>query len=668
MARSKKSSTTRLRTNNLRTRSFEPLEDRRMLAGLVMSESTFKLSQFRDNLNDQMKDSTGTLQVTGYAFEITQRPDGNLEEFQQFSGSDGLARKANDPTNGDPSVEMTEVKRQEIASVSKTITAVGVLRLIQDQSINKLLKENGGEFTGDMLVAEINAQLDRSIGNLLPYDWVLGNGIESITIRELLTHTSGIIAKDSMGNTINYANTESGLNTLFQQASILNTDSTGAVIKQHAYLTTNYTALREIFCYLWDDVDNNILAGYEDGTVDFDAAEESLGAIDGGAALQSVLDDFASVNSVDELTHEQLTSGLFKYYLRTRVLEPSGIVVPDTKPADPDTETLLYFFPDSLAKGVAPGDLTLTLGGRGWNLSAHDLQQFISNVRYNNSILIEPTRQIMDEGYLGWDADPALDDPSKANGDFGEYLTHAGNNFAPSSTALIQGTGGTRANTVIMQFPNDVQGAFVINSQEGPDFGKALTTSTATQNEYAAMINAYDNAWTELVYEGDNSPDDFTIQTVSSGGHDFVKIETPTDTFVRRAETLEKLTIRGLGGNDTFNVLSLPDGVQLILEGGEGDDEFRIDSVENGTLVTLNGDAGNDTFIASKAPRFLETVNEITFNGGADVDTVVLNDQINNNPFDHAHNYFIGTDQLHRQAVHRAQFTMSIFISAVLKN
>jgi len=594
------------RSDKPKLHQIEMLEDRRLMAGLVMNESMFELAQFRDNIHEQMFSSGGTMQVTGYAFEITQREDGSVVYFDQFNGAGGNARLEDDPNNGDPSVAISEVKRQEIASVSKPITAVGILKNLQDQAVQNLLQANGGEFTGDMLTTELNTQLDTTLGNYLPDNWTLGPGVAGITIRELLTHTSGIST---------YAKSESELIPVLA-AGLQDADTDGNWDKNYDYSTTNFTTLRVMLPYLWNAVDNGILNDINDGTVDWAEAETSLGTIDGGAALQALEDEFGSLET---LTHEQISVGLYKHYLRTRVLEPAGIIVADAKPADPATETLLYTYPDNLQNGAAPGDQTLNLGGRGWNLSAHDLQLFVSHVRFNSTLLTSPTRELMDEGLLGWHGTPGTS--GSVVGDFGAYLNHQGNNFRTSA-----GTGGTRANALAMQFPNNVQVGYVNNSQTGPAFGSAFDPSGTANNTRNSIAAAYDNAWTHLVYEGfDNQDDVITIQ-INGSDSDFLDIVTPTGTITRRIDTLQSLTINGLGGDDQFFVDQLPSSIELVLNGGTGD----------------------DTWFAASSSGNLELVNGITFNGGAGIDSVELNDD--SNPYSHpdSNSYFVGADQVHR--------------------
>ena len=87
----------------------------------------------------------------------------------------GDARRAPDPNPR----KMTVDDKFNIASVSKTITAAAVLKLLSDKGIS----------------------VDTPVYTYLPTDWKLGNNFKTITFRELLTHRSGI----RCGGDVSYA-------------------------------------------------------------------------------------------------------------------------------------------------------------------------------------------------------------------------------------------------------------------------------------------------------------------------------------------------------------------------------------------------------------------------------------------------------------------------------
>src|SRR5262249_6160707 len=97
---------------------------------------------------------------TGYALSIAYQG-----QLYQVGESSGLARTAADA----PSTPQSPAKEMHVASVSKTLTAIVTLHL---------LEQNG--LTPDALIAPY-----------LPSNWTLGTGVEGLRFRDFMTHTSG---------------------------------------------------------------------------------------------------------------------------------------------------------------------------------------------------------------------------------------------------------------------------------------------------------------------------------------------------------------------------------------------------------------------------------------------------------------------------------------------
>ena len=128
------------------------------LNGLSQVWVAFAVYAFESNIRSAM---TGN--ALGYAYAINM--DGNLV----ISGSDGLARTVYDP----PSTPHNAYKPQEVASVSKPVTAVGIHQLLNEQNIS----------------------VDDSIAPYLPSSWNTDNITAPwpiLTFRQLFTHTSGL--------------------------------------------------------------------------------------------------------------------------------------------------------------------------------------------------------------------------------------------------------------------------------------------------------------------------------------------------------------------------------------------------------------------------------------------------------------------------------------------
>jgi CubicO group peptidase (beta-lactamase class C family) len=115
----------------------------------------FSITKYKSNLDAALLNK-----CVGYTYAIYF--NGKLERV-------GAGGKEVLPIDG-KDVNMTISSRMHIASMSKTITAVTILKLLQDKGLS----------------------IDAKIINYLPNDWTKGVNIERITFKQLLTHNSGI--------------------------------------------------------------------------------------------------------------------------------------------------------------------------------------------------------------------------------------------------------------------------------------------------------------------------------------------------------------------------------------------------------------------------------------------------------------------------------------------
>ncbi len=526
----RKTSKNTRRRGSRRITAPEQLEQRQLLAGVVMDESVFNVDQFEQNIRDYFVDNS-----VGFAYAINQ---GGVNV-----ASDGWG-DARRPIDGQ--VDWTAGTRMTTASVSKPITATGIIKILQDTQ---------------------GVGLDSSISPYLPAAWVQGPNIASITFRELLTHDSGL--RDGNAGVGNNPRSYAGL----QQ--IISTGVTLAAKNQFSYENSNFALMRVMTPYLLGD----------------------------GAAADNAANP------------AQFTADAYVDYIQANVLAPMGIVANTAPPAV--NPTLVYPLPGN-APGVAINDQTLLSGSRGWWLSANQLALFLHGVHTNDSVLSEPVRNMMFDGFLGW-MNPGLNDGNYgfSQGMFGTYYSHTGD----------QGL----VNTAIMDFPNGVQAALLINS----NFTNAPYQGTA-------LKIAFEDAWPELVYDGYSLADVANVANLISSADDTFTVRTnPIDpafidivhqaigifgttitvaTITRRADTLQKLTINGLSGNDTLQILDLPNGMELdvIFNGGSGDDLVTVNDLPNGVEFTFNGQIGNDTVNVARA----DFGSILTVNGG-DGDDVV---------------------------------------------
>jgi len=140
--------------------------------------------------------------VVGYSCEVgAMRP-----------GFGGLARTATDP----PSTPMTPDLVTNIASVSKTMTATGVLQILAKDGLT----------------------IDTKISPYLYTDWTQGTNINQLTFKELLTHSTGFgqLPNNACGNGITYSALE----------AIVAGGVSTANIGQPDYGNCNFALLREL--------------------------------------------------------------------------------------------------------------------------------------------------------------------------------------------------------------------------------------------------------------------------------------------------------------------------------------------------------------------------------------------------------------------------------------
>ena len=119
--------------------------------------TAFSMSAFEHNIREAMDGRT-----IGYAYAIYQ--NGVLKK----AGGGGKAVL--------PSTNMTENKRGELFSMSKTITAVALMRALE------IMQARGEQVT-----------IWSSIASYLPPEWEKGPGVDGLTFREVLRHESGLI-------------------------------------------------------------------------------------------------------------------------------------------------------------------------------------------------------------------------------------------------------------------------------------------------------------------------------------------------------------------------------------------------------------------------------------------------------------------------------------------
>lgn len=296
----------------------------------------FDMDTFEDNIVAGVSEES-----VGYAYAI------GLNGLLARQDKGGLARTAADS----PLALQSPTKEMTTASVSKTITAVALLKLLEDKGLS----------------------VDDSVAPYLPPDWAQGAGVEDLSFRSLLTHTSGL------GAPLGFQGGVPGNSFEDLQDAV----AAGVAPETYVYRNANFALMRILIPYLWEVTPQTFP----------------------GQSLDLV------------------TSAIYVYFVQSEVFEPMGVQA-DCRPTDA-TPTLLYPFPyDGIISGDQENDWTPICGAGGWFLSANELGAFLAYLRFDDAVLSPATRQTMNQDSLGW-LDPDQFDWG-AGTTAGPYYNHGG--------------------------------------------------------------------------------------------------------------------------------------------------------------------------------------------------------------------------------------------------
>lgn len=296
------------------------------------SKDVFDLDLFEANLKKAFDGK-----ATGYAYAINQ--NGQLKR----SGANGYAILARDVEGilVDPKgVKHHAQLRMNIASVSKPVTAVTVLRLLQENKVP----------------GHPNLSINSKVAPFLPSSWTLGPKVADLTFKDFLSQYTGM--NDNKGAT----GTES-LRTWIAAGATREKS-------EYIYINGNLAIFRIIIPYM--------------------------------TLSQRLRDNFSELYKTDPAEFDKRTSDVYVQTVNQKTLAPMGIAEAKMMPYGNTIEPRFYITPDNKITGKLAGDWSKIGGGGGWNLSARELAQFLAHVRYNDKILTPATRKLMDDNYLGW--------------------------------------------------------------------------------------------------------------------------------------------------------------------------------------------------------------------------------------------------------------------------
>ncbi|MEP0189744.1 MAG: serine hydrolase domain-containing protein [Erythrobacter sp.] len=369
-----------------------------LAAGLVVTGHG--TAQAQDAKLDQLKDNLGQefqRQFVGYSIAIAQH--GRVKR----TITSGLARREEDGRK-----EWNDRTRANIASVSKSITAIAVLQALEANGLT----------------------IEEPVAPYLPAGWARGRGFkvgQSVTFRQLLTHRSGMNQRfkrlKANGNEGPWGNdwaglkfaVEKGVGTRFLTSDKYNSD-------HYEYKNSNYALFRIIVPILWRK------AAGRDGS------------------------------GVTKANH----GTLFGLYVGEKVLVPSGVGQAScTEPASRG-HAYAYDWQNRTTPGVSFDGSWDTCGAHaGWRLSARHLAKIGGRADCNSKNQWPTNKKLLSPGScfartvrkLGWSESSNSSDPRRK-----DRYWHGGDLFSPKS--------GERSaiHSCMIIFPDGISVGVIANS------------------------------------------------------------------------------------------------------------------------------------------------------------------------------------------------------------
>ncbi len=496
-----------------RQHGFEVFEDRRLMA-VDVNASTFSPALMGDAIEELSAGNT-----VGFGYAINLNGDANAAV-----GSGGLARTALDA----PARNFSSLVELEVSSVSKPITATAILHILQSRP--------GG----------LDAQLKTKLVDYLPSDWNPGANVQHISLRHLLTHTSGL---SETNNAIN-VNFESYGNNTF--SNLRNLIQTG--------LPAPNVAADDVY----DGPRWNLGDNYNNANFTLLARVVMPKLLNPGLDLTAAA--FPGIR-------DSISGAIYANYVANEIFEPMGIDGANLE--GDDANPAKGYNLGVNAPGASMSNLTSLGGAFGWKLSSRELATFLDHIQRDGSILWASTRAMRDAQELGW---------FSSEDAFGDYYAHNG--------ATSNGAGGFRSR--IGAYPGGIEASYLMNTDDDNLPGGSIG---------AMMKTAYINGWTDLEVDGTSGADSFQVTTVTDNGKQSIRVTLNGEVqFTRWLDGLDSITLNGSLGNDTFTISDFSSSVELIINGQGGNDTVNvlssIGNLERVSGMTFNGGSGTDTLNA----------------------------------------------------------------------
>jgi CubicO group peptidase (beta-lactamase class C family) len=296
-------------TSRLRIELLEPGDGGDVVAPPPLSSLLYRLDaeQLGRDLHSLLSPC-----VAGYAMQLRQYGRVVFDRRWQWARTpaDGALAWA-------PPVQM------HVASVSKLITAMAMTKLLHSRNLSP----------------------DARIARWLPAHWLRGPGVDNLTFRQLLTHTSGLVALNEPG--------QGDYQFMKDQIAL-------GVVGGMGYRNINYTLCRILISTIDAPYLFNLIGGATDGYWDL------------------------------------TTTRYYLRYVQENIFDPAGVVSGFAHTTD---HALAYPFPANVA-GWDSGDLSTMSGAIGWHLSVDDLLTIMAAFRRWGAI-VEPSRAqlMLDRGF-----------------------------------------------------------------------------------------------------------------------------------------------------------------------------------------------------------------------------------------------------------------------------
>lgn len=228
--------------------------------------------------------------------------------------------------------------RITVASVSKTFTAAAMMRVMASKGVG----------------------IDAKISNYLPSNWTYGPNFKDITIREIMNHTSGIRGVN-------------GCNISFDGLKTCAANGIVASNKVYAYQNENHALMRIMLPRIY----GNNPATAEDYARDYEVIVNRM-----------------VMNSAG-IPYATCKAGAGNVALSYESISDNG------KDGAPENGAAVNYNWASVKNGIDWGDMSLSCGSQGWNLSSDDLAKMAHSLSFTDKILPQATVDTMRDNNLG---------------------------------------------------------------------------------------------------------------------------------------------------------------------------------------------------------------------------------------------------------------------------